>query len=286
LEAGLCLALSGSSDHEWASVLTTAGAAEAYAERHGELDSARAIDFLLRDPENPSSVLSVIGAARQNARRIRTALSREVWEATNEAWMTVSSVLASPVPHRELSRVLRVVRQESAYVQGASHSTMMRNDIYDFARLGTFIERADNTARILDVKYYILLPSARYVGSRLDNAQWQAILASVSAERGYRWRHPGELSPPDIAEFLILDRQMPRALAFCFSKIDDNLQFLAAGESGRKKCHALAEELRDSVRDRTIASVFEEGLHEFLSGRIRATNELARQIEIDYRFSE
>lgn len=288
LEAGLRIALTGSTDpqDEWASVLKTAGASAAYRDRYDRHDGPSTIDFLLRDQHNPSSVLSVIEEARQNARLVRTALTREVWEATNEAWLSLSAALADPIPDRELPRVLGLIRQESALVRGALHGTMMRNDIYDFARLGTFVERADNTARILDVKYYILLPSALHVGSRLDNVQWETILRSVSAQRAYRWQNPGEINPPDIADFLILDARMPRSLAFCFMKLDDNLSYLETDYGERHRCQELAAGLRASVSDRAIGSIFEEGLHEFLDGCITETNRLARQIELDYRFNE
>ncbi|NNC80837.1 MAG: alpha-E domain-containing protein [Acidimicrobiales bacterium] len=288
IEAGLRIALtrSADSDEEWGSVLTTAGARDAYLEHYDSFDGSSAINFLLRDTRNPSSVLSVIDNGRHTARLVRTALTREVWEATNEAWMTLTSALASPIIDRDLPQVLGLIRQESAFVRGALHGTMMRNDTYDFARLGTFIERADNTARILDVKYYVLLPSARHVGSRLDNVQWETILRSVSAQRAYRWQHPGEINPPDIADFLILDKRMPRSLAFCFMKIDDNLGYLANDYGTHLACHDLAAELRLCVSGRDIGSIFEEGLHEFLRSRIADTNRLAQQIEIDYRFNE
>ena len=287
LEAGQRIALTRSADAQdvWASVLTTAGVWEQYVARHEGFDGPTVVDFLLRDQANPSSVLNVIGAARQNARIVRTALTREVWEATNEAWMSLSDALRRPILDRNLPRVLGLIRQESAFVRGALHGTMMRNEIYDFARLGTFVERADNTARILDVKYYVLLPSALHVGSRLDNVQWETILRSVSAQRAYRWQHPGDINPSGIAEFLILDRRMPRSLAFCFMKIDDNLGYLAADYDTRLPCHDLSERLLASVTNRSIASIFDEGLHEFLQRRIADTNLLAQQIESDYRFT-
>ena len=287
LEAGQRIALTRSADaqDEWASVLTTAGVRERYVARHEGFDGPTVVDFLLRDQANASSVLNVIGAARQNARKVRTALTREVWEATNEAWMSLSDALRRPIPDRNLPRVLGLIRQESAFVRGALHGTMMRNEIYDFARLGTFVERADNTARILDVKYYVLLPSALHVGSRLDNVQWETILRSVSAQRAYRWQHPGDINPSGIAEFLILDQRMPRSLAFCFMKIDDNLGYLATDYDTRLPCHDLSERLRASVTNRSIASIFDEGLHEFLQRRIADTNLLAQQIEADYRFT-
>lgn len=286
IEAGLRIALTRTDDDEdeWASVLTTASVRDAYDRRHARVDGDAVIDFLLRDQANPSSVLSVMGSARQNARLVRTALTREVWEATNNAWLAVSSALERPVQNRDLPRLLGLIRQESAFVRGALHGTMMRNDIYDFSRLGTFIERADNTARILDVKYYVLLPSALHVGTRLDNVQWETILRSVSATRAYRWQHPGPVNPTGIADFLILDPRMPRSLAFCFTKVDGNLDYLARHYGERMQSHELAARLRGCVENRAISSIFDDGLHEFLQRCIADTSTLAAQIESDYRF--
>ena len=185
LEAGFRIALTRShaAEDEWKSVVTTAGALHAYEEKYQQFEASNVINFLLRDGDNPSSVVSVIEAARSNARMVRTALTREVWEATNECWMTLKALLAGPVRERDLPAVLGTIRQQSALVRGALHGTMLRNDIYDFARIGTFLERSDNTARILDVKYYVLLPSISSVGSSLDNVQWETILRSVSSQQ-------------------------------------------------------------------------------------------------------
>lgn len=220
LEAGFRIALTRptTSEEDWGSILASEGTRQAYLKKYESYDAPRVIDFVLRDRANPSSVMSVTEAARNNARSVRTAITREVWEATNECWMVFKEALARPVREQDLPSVLRTIRQQSALVRGALHGTMLRNDIFNFARLGTFIERSDNTARILDFKYYVLLPSVSYVGSTLDNVQWETILRSVSALRAYRWLNKGQLNPKGIAEFLILDERMPRSLTFCQKK--------------------------------------------------------------------
>lgn len=287
LEAGLRLALTHASttDDDWESVLTTAGSIDAYRQRHDEISAEAAIDFVLRDETNPSSVLSVVTAGRNSARSVRTALTREVWEATNQCYLVTTALLAKPVPQADLPRVLSRIRQESTLVSGSLHATMTRNESFNFSRLGTLIERADNTARILDVKYYVLLPSASFVGSALDNVQWQNILRSVSAERAFRWAHKGATTPAKIAAFLILDERIPRSLAFCFDEIVGNLEALAADYGMSHPSHRLAAGLRNGCCDRTIQSIFDEGLHEFLGRCITQTNELGSQIETDYRFN-
>lgn len=288
VEAGFRIALTRSSaaEEEWSSILSTAAVKEAYLARHGRIESARVIDFLLRDPVNPSSVVSVIEAARNNARLVRTALTREVWEGVNEAWMALKAALAGPVALPDLPGLLSLIRQRSALVRGAMHGTKLRNDIFNFLRLGTFIERGDNTARILDVKYYVLLPSVSLVGSSLDNVQWETILRSASAERAFGWLHGGETSPRDIAHFLILDGRMPRSLAFCAGKLVNNLGYLATDYGVRLPCHAQADRLHKRVTGSSIEAIFETGLHEFLLAFVRDNNALGRQIEIDYRFTE
>lgn len=287
LDAGLRMALTRPSggQGEWASLITTAGIGDAYKSCHDGYERQDVVDFLLRDPANPSSVRSVIEAARNNARQVRTALTREVWEATNECWMTLTDALAEPVLDRDLPKLLSLVRHESSLVRGAMNGTMMRNDSYDFAHLGMFIERADNTARILDVKYYVLLPPAAQVGSRLDNVQWETILRSVSAQRAFRWSNPGEMNAKAIADFLILEGRMPRSLAYCYNKINDNLCYLESSYQTNHDSHRQSEELLASVTSCTIDDILRQGLHEYLQSRISKTGELAKQIETDYRFA-
>jgi uncharacterized alpha-E superfamily protein len=288
LDTGIRISITRSSaaENEWASIVSTAGACDAFLQRHDDFEAARVIDFLLRDRGNPSSVLSVIEAARHNARLVRTALTREVWEATNECWITLKAALARPVSAKNLTDVLAAVRQQSGLVRGALHGSMLRNDIYNFSRIGTFIERADSTARILDVKYYVLLPSVSHVGSSLDNVQWESILRSVSGLRAYRWKHGGEVTPTGIAEFLVLDGQMPRSLAFCFNKIVDNLGYLASNYGERHPCHDMADKMQTRFSQDTIETILDYGLHEYIEDFLRDNNTLGRQIEQDYRFSE
>jgi uncharacterized alpha-E superfamily protein len=286
VDAGFRMALvrGGASAEEWASVIDTAGARAAYLAKHGNFEGPAVVDFLLRDPENPSSVVSAIAAARSNARLVRTALTREVWEATNETWMLIKDALRRPVREPDLPNVLGLVRQRSALVRGELHGSMLRNDGYDFARIGTFLERADNTARILDVKYYVLLPSLAQIGSSLDNMQWETVLRSVAGQRAYRWLTGGEIMPMGIAEFVILDRRMPRSLAFSVAKLADNLGYLEREYGTRHACHDQVAALHANLSGQTIDAIFEYGLHQFLTDFLRDIAALGLQIERDYRF--
>lgn len=287
VDAGFRIALtrSDAAEEEWASILTTTGTREAYFENHPRIESRQVIDFLLRDQSNPSSVLSTVEAARNNARVVRPSLTREVWEATNVCWITAREALAKPVRERELPAVLSTIRKHASLVRGTMHGTMMRNDIFDFGRIGSFLERADNTARILDVKYYVLLP-AGMIGSSLDNVQWETILSSVSAIRSYRWVHAGKISAQGITHFLILDTCMPRSLAFCYNKIRDNLGYLTRDYGRCYKSRAMVNETFESLNIDSIDIVLENGLHEFLSDFLRQNAALGTQIEEDFRFYE
>ena len=163
----------------------------------------------------PQAAFSGCSAIWSEAKTQPVSSTREVWEAVNESWIVLKDVLARPIRETELPEVLGIIRKQSSLVRGATVGTMLRNDIYNFARIGTFVERSDNIARILDVKYYVLLPSVTLVGSTLDNVQWETILRSASAERAFRWLHGGEARASTIADFLILDRRMPRSLLYC-----------------------------------------------------------------------
>ena len=215
---------------------------------------------------------------------MRTALTREVWESVNESWMVLKDALAVRVGERDLPQVLTLIRHRSAQVRGAFAGSMLRNDIYNFARIGTFIERADNTARLLDVKYYVLLPSAQAVGSNLDNVQWETILRSVSAEGAYRMTFGQDVRPRNIAEFLICDTRMPRSLAFSVRKLHDNFGYLGASYGTRLSSHAKTEALRDETFGRAIDDIFASGLHEFIQDFLASLAAIGSQVEIDYRF--
>lgn len=287
LDAGFRIALtrSATAEDEWTSIVTTSGMRRSYLGLYDQFNADNVINFLLRDKNNPSSVVVLSEMARNNARLVRTALTREVWEAVNENWINLNDALEKPVRQKELPAILGMIRQQSALVRGALHGTMMRNDMFDFSRLGTFIERADNTARIMDVKYHVLLPSVALVGSSLDNVQWETILRSVSALQSFKWLSGGELSPKEIADFLIMDKRMPRSLIFCVGKMVTNLGYIERDYQLELPCYARAIALKTRLEECSIDTIFDEGLHEFLGGFITEVTEIGRQIETDYRFS-
>ncbi len=287
LDAGFRLALTrgdAGSAEEWRSVLVTMGLDHDYAAKRAEFTGAQACNFILRDRDNPGSVLAMIEAARTNARMVRTAITREVWEATNESWMVLKDMLARPVRESNLGDVLGTIRRQATYVRGAMDGTMLRNDIFNFARIGTFLERADNTARILDVKYHVLLPSVAWVGSSLDHVQWETVLRSVAGDRAYRWLNAGGMDARGIAAFLILDGRFPRSLAFCYEKLRSNMASLARDYGGETHAHELLRSAGARLHQTSIEQIIEAGLHEFIVDFIACNVDVANAIAQDYRF--
>lgn len=286
VDAGLRVAMtrSGATDDDWDGVLQSAGVREAYSERHPTLTTADAVDFLLRDTANPSSVLSCLESGRNNARMVRTALTRDAWEATNECWIVLKETLSKPLKAKELPEIIHAIKQRTGLIRGAFHGSMLRNEIYHFASIGTYTERADNTSRILDVKYYVLLPSVSSVGTSVDNVQWESILRSVSAHRSYGWVYDGGYRAANIADFLILNKQMPRSLAHCYEKIVGDLGHLAADYGTRLKAHDTADSIYGTLSSCNIRDIMDQGLHEFLEAFIRSNNQLGRDISEGYRF--
>ena len=288
VETGMRMALTRRDDaaSEWRAVVIAAGSGPAFEARHGpSYDADHVIDFLLRDPDNPSSALQTVKAARENARGVRTALTREVWEAVNEFWLDMSEALKRPIGETDLPDLLDRLRRHGAQVRGSLIGTMLRNATFHFSRLGTALERADNTARILDVKYHVLLPRAADVGGPLDTAQWEQLLYAVHVRRAYLTEHGADFSADRVAEFLVLNPRMPRSLVFCADFAAEKLNALAAEFGTRPPVVDRAEGLAARLRGHTVQDVFAIGLHELLEGVIDEVAALSDDLATSYRFT-
>lgn len=269
----------GISGNEWHSALIAAGCEPSFLEEHKTVTPEAVIRFLTTDRTNPSSIWSCIETGRANARAVRSALTVDAWEAINGTWLERDSVLTKDVAPERLGFVLDWVKMRAVLFRGAYASTMLRNDAYHFTRLGSYIERADNTARILDVKYHVLLPQHEGIGGGLDYLQWTAILRAASALRAYHWVFKDRVQPWKVAELLILHAEMPRSLLACYEQIVENLDKLATAYGGRfGECHRLAGEFHARLRFGRIDAIFAAGLHEFLSSVVEHTAVLGQQI--------
>lgn len=268
--------------NEWETVLVTSGAADLFHATYDAVTRDNVIDFLAFSTQNPSSIRSCFENARQNARAVRTALTHEMWDAINGAWLEMMSFDSNRLRQQEFARFLQWVKRSSLLVDGSAYRTMLRDDAYAFTRLGTFIERADKTARILDVKYYVLLPDNENVGGGLDYYQWASILRSVSALTSYHFVYRDSIKPWLVAELLILREEMPRSLMGCYDNITANLDSISDlyGRQGESQRTARATYAR--LENANIDSIFSDGLHEFLSGFIARNNALADSIHSQY----
>ncbi len=290
LEVGYRIALlpreGDGQDNEWYSTLRSAGSEKGYLSKYGAYDTRDVVNYMLFDPDNPSSVYSSLATARRNARAQRTALTREMWESLNSAWLEFSSMDRGKMGSNELPRLFDWIKERSALFRGTLLNTILRNDTFYFNQLGTFLERADNTARILDVKYYVLLPHNEIVGGEIDSVQWAAILRSVSAHRSYRWVYKDSYKPWQIADYLILNRQMPRSLHSCYEEIESALDQLGGFYGNSNGCQSLARETRRLLIDGDMSAIFQSGLHEFLAEFIARNNRLGNQISTTYHFAD
>src|SRR3546814_9347951 len=208
----------------WEPALIIAGCDKAFALHGGPASARNVIDFLSFAPDNPSSIFACLKAARENARAMRAQITSEAWQSINAAWLEVRGFSHASVEADGYSIFCDCVRERSHLFRGVAEGTMPRGDAYNFMRLGTLLERADSTARILDVKYHILLPSVAEVGGAVDYYQWAALLRSVSSFRIYRQIYRDTIQPTRVAELLILRSDMPRSLHACFAEIVDILQ--------------------------------------------------------------
>ncbi len=217
---------------QWAPLVTTTGDSERFTELYGEPDQHKAIQFLTFDERNPNSILSCLRAARENARTVREMISSPMWEEVNKFYLMVRSAKTTSDLLDNAYDFFKQIKLSSHLLEGITVATMSHGEAWHFARMGRLLERADKTSRILDVKYYVLLPTVLEVGTPLDTVQWSALLESASALEMYRKRF-GRIAPADVADFLILDREFPRAIHFCLIKAEESLLAITGGERGR-----------------------------------------------------
>jgi uncharacterized alpha-E superfamily protein len=269
-------------NNEWESAVQTAGCGPIFHQKHDVATAETVNRFLICGADNPGSIVKCIEIARTNARAVRTALTSEMWDAINGAWLELQSLNPASLTPSALPKFLSWVKETSLRVDGSGHRTMLRNDAYWFSRLGIALERADNTARILDVKYHILLPDHATVGGGIDYSQWAAILRAVSALTSYHWVYRESLKPWLIADLLILNTQMPRSLAACYQAIVANLDEIAGAYNSAGPAQRAARAINRQLASTKIEQVFQSGLHEFITNFIGENNRVGSAISSQY----
>ncbi|MGF1456218.1 MAG: alpha-E domain-containing protein [Alphaproteobacteria bacterium] len=270
--------------HEWASVVISAGVGALYPHLFEKATQTTVARYLLLDPENPSSVYSCFAQARRNARAVRTALTSDMWEAINDSWIHVQQQDMAFLQGGALADFIDWVRARGALFRGFVDSAMQRDEGYDFLRLGTCVERADSTTRLLDVKYHVLQPEWSGVGGIVDKYQWISILRAASSLRGYHRTYDGSVTAWGVVEFLTLNPTSPRSLAFSYECIHHHLERLKKTYGAEHACNRDVEAILDSLSKETIDTIFAHGLHEFLASFMAKNNSLSARIGEAYGF--
>jgi uncharacterized alpha-E superfamily protein len=264
-------------DQEWFAPLNITGTLFPFSGRHDVVCAREVLHFMALDPENPSSIHACARQARENARSVRGAITSEMWEVLNSTWLEMQQMDEEKMRSRGVSQFFDWVKERSHLFRGVTFGTMLRDDGYDFARLGTHIERADSTARILDVKYHVLLPSVKDVGGAVDYYQWSAVLRSVSAFEAYRKVYRDVITPLKLAELLILREDLPRSLHFCMRQAYDTLERVQ--NTGSAEALRQASQIVSGLQYGRISDIFASGLHEYLTEFLEDSQELGRLIQ-------
>lgn len=257
----------------WVLPLVITGLVTPYYEINAEIHVDDVLRYMVLDASNPCSIYSCLKMARENGRAQRGAVSSEMWECLNATWLEMRGMTFGDIHNRGMSEFFEWVKTRSQLFRGVTFGTMLRDEAYRFIRLPQFLERADNTARILDVKYHTLLPSVEDVGGAVDYYQWGALLRSVGSFESYRKIYRDAITPMRVAELLVLRDDIPRSLHACLNDIYDILKELC--ESVSLEPERLAGEIHAQLHYGRIERIIEHGLHEYLMdflGRLAVLN--------------
>jgi uncharacterized alpha-E superfamily protein len=263
----LMLDLPVGSTQQWRPLVDITGDTTAFVERYGEATQQNVIHFLTFDVDNPNSIVSCLRLARENARSVREVISSEMWEQINGFYLMLHAVAARAGSPADPHGLFADIKTSSQLFAAVADATMTHNEGWHFCRLGRELERADKTSRILDVKYFLLLPTIADVGTTFDDIQWAAVLRSASAFEMYRKRH-GRIAPDRIVEFLLLDPEFPRAIRYCLMEARESVHAISGTAAGmfRNPAERLLGELCSELAYAHIEDIIGEGLHEYLDG--------------------
>lgn len=267
----------------WASALGVVAAEHAFGLTGETLSPQHVSRFMMLDPVNPASIRSCIAAARNNARAARDAITREVWETINRTWLNLKD-RTSPGGTQATLKLAEDVKHEARGFEGAINR-MLRSEAFYFVQLGALVERADSTARLLDVKYHLILPEGERIGGELDRDQWMTLLHVAAARIAYRVLYPEGLKPWLVADMLIFEQKMPRSLIACALEAVSMLNAIAAVVGRQGPADRLARKRLAQLERLDIDAVFKSGLHQFLTQQSRETAALDDAIATQFRFT-
>ena len=270
---------------DWLAILAITGQSASYDKKIGEHDQTAIINFILREKDDPASVLNLVKQGRQNARIVRTALTRETWQAINDFWLSLQNSLARPAVRNDLPLILAKVREGNSLVRGAIDGTMLRNDIYHFIRLGTFIERSDNTARHISSRYNVFLPTSYEGVEGVPMLKFEMILDAVGVMRAYKWLNKGQIEPDGVIKFLLADSTMPRSLVYCYQDIIQQLVSLEADYEQPYEAVKLANKIQSDLTTTSNETFKLDDLLNFTSMFISENAALSLLVEKEFKFN-
>lgn len=271
--------------NEWSSILIAAGARESFGPGIEQADVRAAVDHLLFAETNPSSVRRCIAAARENARAIRNNLPSDCWESLNSTWAEMRQMPPAMASGSGLAGVLDMVKARAATFRGFVFGTMMRDDTFNFIRLGASVERVDYTARLLDVKYHVLLPRPEDIGAPMDYYQWVSLLQAAAAHRSYVRTMEADITARGVADFLIFREALPHSILYNVRRMQEHVHRLGEIYAREAACLGAVHAFMAALEKETIDSVFDYGLHEFLTHVIECNYNVANRLSEAYGFA-
>ena len=282
IESGFQLHLISSKNlkNEWDAILKTSSIRQFFAKNNTQLDSLKIINFMFKDEKNSNNIYLLISKARENARRSRVAITLEVWESINTCWLYLKEQTKKNVTENKVQTIIKNIREKIALIYGFLQKTMLKDEILSFCSLGTYIEKFNNTARILNTRQYLLVEEKLYRLDNYNNFQLEMILRSTSSYRSFMWKNQNTINSKKVSNFLISDKDMPRSLMFSIQETISCIKIILSRNIYKSKCYKTAQNIHKKIKSRKMFS----NNYSFLNDLIELNMKLANEIEEEFNF--
>ncbi len=282
IESGFQLHLISSKNlkNEWDAILKTSSIRQFFAKNNTQLDSLKIINFMFKDEKNSNNIYLLISKARENARRSRVAITLEVWESINTCWLYLKEQTKKNLTENKVQIIIKNIREKIALIYGFLQKTMLKDEILSFCSLGTYIEKFNNTARILNTRQYLLVEEKLYGLENYNNFQLEMILRSISSYRSFMWKNQNTINSKKVSNFLISDKDMPRSLMFSIQETISCIKIILSRNIYKSKCYKTAQNIHKKIKSRKMFS----NNYSFLNDLIELNMKLANEIEDEFNF--
>ena len=282
IESGFQLHLISSKNlkNEWDAILKTSSIRQFFVKNNTQLDSLKIINFMFKDEKNSNNIYQLISKARENARRSRVAITLEVWESVNTCWLYLNEQTKKNVTENKVQTIIKNIREKIALIYGFLQKTMLKDEIMSFCSLGTYIEKFNNTARILNTRQYLLVEEKLYGLENYNNFQLEMILRSISSYRSFMWKNQNTINSKKVSNFLISDKDMPRSLMFSIQETISCIKIIHSRNIYKSKCYKTAQNIHKKIKSRKMFS----NNYSFLNDLIELNMKLANEIEEEFNF--